>query len=122
VGGANPPLDAARLDIVHYRLWGRAESVRAVLRYAAEALAPLVFGLVSTEFGGHGATFGEPRGGENGPALAHTFLLMLVALVAAGLVLCVQARRTYARDVATALASERATSGLAKQRESGAPR
>jgi predicted MFS family arabinose efflux permease len=112
VGGANPPLDAARLDIVHYRLWGRAESVRSVLRYAAEALAPLVFGVVSTEFGGHGATFAEPRSAsDNGPALAYTFLIMLLPLVAAGLVLCLQARRTYARDVATALASERATNG-----------
>jgi predicted MFS family arabinose efflux permease len=114
VGGANPPLDAARLDIVHYGLWGRAESVRSVLRYGAEAVAPVLFGVVSTAFGGHGATFGEPRGAsDNGPALAHTFLIMLVPLVAAGLVLCVQARRTYARDVATALASERGTSGLA---------
>jgi MFS family permease len=123
VGGANPPLDAARLDIVHYRLWGRAESVRSVLRYVAEALAPLVFGVVSTQFGGHGATFGEARSAsDNGPALAYTFLIMLVPLVAAGLVLCVQARRTYARDVATALASERATKGLAKHRDSGASR
>jgi predicted MFS family arabinose efflux permease len=39
-GGANPPLDAARLDIVPGRLWGRAESVRTLTRLAAEAIAP----------------------------------------------------------------------------------
>ncbi|HEY7054572.1 MAG TPA: MFS transporter [Mycobacterium sp.] len=32
LGGVNPPLDAGRLDIMHSRLWGRAESVRTVLR------------------------------------------------------------------------------------------
>ena len=30
----NPPLDAARLDVMHSRLWGRAEAVRTVLRRA----------------------------------------------------------------------------------------
>jgi hypothetical protein len=39
-------------------------------------------------------------------ALDHTFLIMLVTLiVAAGLLICL-ARRTYPRDVATAMASE----------------
>ncbi len=40
LGGANPPLDAARLDLIHHRLWGRAESVRTVLRSGFEAIAP----------------------------------------------------------------------------------
>jgi len=40
LGGANPPLDVARLDLIHHRLWGRAESVRTVLRSGFEAIAP----------------------------------------------------------------------------------
>lgn len=70
LGGANPPLDAARLDIMHSRLWGRAESVRTVLRS----------GLV------------------------------------AGVLLVIVARRTYPRDVATAMASEQAVSADADRR------
>lgn len=111
LGGANPPLDSARLDLVHFRLWGRAESVRTVLRTCLEAVAPLTFGFVSTLFGGEGASFGEPK--SNGPAvglaLEHTFLVMLLPLVAAGVLLCVRARQTYPRDVATAIASHHAT-------------
>jgi MFS family permease len=124
LGGANPPLDAARLDIVHYALWGRAESVRSVLRYAAEALAPVIFGVVSARFGGRGPTIAEPAGGsaQDGVALAHTFLVMVVPLLAAGLLLCLRARRSYARDVATAVASERVTSDPGKQPERDAPR
>ena len=44
LSAANPPLDAARLDIMPAGLWGRAESTRTVLRSLAQALAPLVFG------------------------------------------------------------------------------
>ncbi|HET8561634.1 MAG TPA: MFS transporter [Marmoricola sp.] len=111
LGGANPPLDSARLDLVHFRLWGRAESVRTVLRTGLEALAPLTFGYVSTLFGGEGASFGEPSssGPAIGTALQETFLVMLVPLVAAGLLLSLRARQTYARDVATASASNAAT-------------
>jgi hypothetical protein len=47
LGAPNPPLDAARLDIMPPRLWGRAEGVRTALRSAGEATAPLVFGYVS---------------------------------------------------------------------------
>jgi MFS family permease len=43
LSAANPPLDAARLDIMPSGLWGRAESTRTVLRSVAQALAPLVF-------------------------------------------------------------------------------
>lgn len=111
LGSANPPLDSARLDLVHFRLWGRAESVRTVLRTALEAAAPLLFGWVSMLFGGRGASFGEPTSG--GPvvddALDYTFLVMLVSLVAAGLLMCLRARQTYPRDVATAVASHHAT-------------
>ena len=55
VGAANPPVDAARLDIVPSRLWGRAEAVRTALRQTLQGLAPLLFGLVSEGFGGGGA-------------------------------------------------------------------
>ena len=44
-----PTLDAARLDIVPGRLWGRAEAIRTVLRTLAVAAAPLMFGFVSDE-------------------------------------------------------------------------
>jgi MFS family permease len=99
----NPPLDAARLDIVHPRLWGRAEAVRTVLRMLATAAAPLAFGLLSDALG---AGAGGAGGGD---AMARTFLIMLAPLLLAGLVL-LRGRRTYPRDVATAGASVAATS------------
>jgi MFS family permease len=89
----NPPLDAARLDIVPSRLWGRAEAIRTLLRSLAQALAPLLFGAVSDY------VFGGGRAG-----LQWTFLLMLLPLGASS-VLLFRARRTYAEDVATAAAS-----------------
>jgi MFS family permease len=89
----NPPLDAARLDIMVPRLWGRAEGVRTFLRTAAQALAPLLFGAVSDQIFG---------GGHN--ALHWTFIVMLVPLVASSIVLF-RAMRYYPRDVATAAAA-----------------
>ncbi len=111
VGGANPPLDAARLDIMHSRLWGWAEAVRTVLCASLEAIAPLLFGYVSTQFGAHTSGLGNPTGdaGPGGSGLDDTFLIMLMPLTAAGLLLLLRARSTYPRDVATALASEHAT-------------
>ncbi len=110
VGGANPPLDAARLDIMPAALWGRAESVRTVLRTALEALAPLLFGYISTQLGGSGSGYGHPTAAQPHAAagLDHTLLVMLAPLAVAGLLLLLLARRSYPRDVATALASERA--------------
>ncbi|MCF6525225.1 MFS transporter [Streptomyces sp. JJ36] len=94
LGAVNPPMDAARLDIMHPYLWGTAEGARTFLRTLGDAAAPTVIGYVSTSvFTGD-------------DALLHTLLLFLVALVAAaGLGLI--ALRTYPRDVATALASAR---------------
>jgi predicted MFS family arabinose efflux permease len=100
LGAANPPLDAARLDIMHYRLWGRAESVRMFLRTGAETSAPLLFGAIADALGG--------RGGADSHGLQLTFLIMLVPLLANGVIL-LQGIRTYPRDVATAAASEEAT-------------
>lgn len=111
IGGANPPLDAARLDLMHSGLWGRAEAVRTVLRTSLEAIAPLLFGYVSTRLGAHTSGLGHPSGvaGRSGTGLDYTFLIMLVPLLVAGPLLLLRARRTYPRDVATAIASEHAT-------------
>jgi predicted MFS family arabinose efflux permease len=87
------PLDAARLDIMPPQLWGRAESIRSVIRSFAQALAPLLFGLISDE------VFGGGRSG-----LQLTFALMLLPL-AASAVLLYRALGTYPRDVATAAAT-----------------
>jgi Na+/H+-dicarboxylate symporter len=117
LGGVNPPLNAARLDIVDSRLWGTAEAVRSTLSSISTGLAPVIFGAVSTALGqGELANAGEVAPSA-ASALSHTFLIMLVTLVvAAGLLLCL-ARRTYPRDVATAMASELLTaSGAAPER------
>lgn len=86
----NPPLDAARLDIMPARLWGRAESIRTLLRSVAQAAAPLLFGAVSDY------VFG---GGSSG--LRWTFVVMLVPLGGSA-TLVFLAARTYPGDVATA--------------------
>lgn len=83
----NPPIDAARLDIMPPLLWGRAEGVRSFVRTAAQALAPLIFGLLADWIG-----------------LRTTFAVMLLPFLASGIIL-IMARRTYPRDVATAAAS-----------------
>ncbi len=80
----NPPIDAARLDIMPAGLWGRAEGIRTFLRTIAQALAPLLFGFISDYIG-----------------LRDTFLLMLLPLAASAYFLF-RALRTYPRDVATA--------------------
>jgi predicted MFS family arabinose efflux permease len=107
-GGVNPPLNAARLDVVHSRVWGTAEAVRTTLVSISTGLAPLVFGLVSTNLGG--SPTDVSGAGGIGPSAAagldRTFLVTLVSLViAAALILCA-ARRTYPRDVAAAMACE----------------
>lgn len=87
------PLDAARLDIMPPQLWGRAESIRSVIRSFAQALAPLLFGAISDH------VFGGGRSG-----LQMTFALMLLPL-AASAALLYRALGTYPRDVATAAAT-----------------
>ena len=114
LSAANPPLDAARLDIMPAGLWGRAESIRTLLRTLGQALAPLLFGAVADLVAGftpHQVPIGTkphgiPAGSANG--LEYSFLLMLVALGAAGVIL-LRARYTYPRDVATAAASSNAS-------------
>jgi predicted MFS family arabinose efflux permease len=96
----NPPIDAARLDIVPPNLWGRAEGVRTALRTLAQSIAPLTFGALADH------VFG---GGRHGLQLA--FGTMLITMFASGVILF-RATKTYPRDVATAAASA-AASGLA---------
>jgi predicted MFS family arabinose efflux permease len=96
LSAAVAPIDAARLDIVHPKMWGRGEAGRMALRSTLEGGAPLLFGALSE------------RLGEGQDGLMWTFLIMLVPmLVASGL--GVWARKTYPRDVATAAASSRAS-------------
>ena len=113
---ANPPLNAARLDIMPAGLWGRAESVRTVVRSLAEAAAPTLFGVVSELIAGF-----TP---QQSPVSTHTtvkhltnsastglewsFLIMLSTVALAGIFL-LRARDTYAVDVATAAASNQGT-------------
>ncbi len=87
----NPPIDAARLDIVPALLWGRAEGIRTFVRTGAQALAPLLFGAVSDLLSGS-----HPYSG-----LRWTFVIMLLPLSASAFFLF-RAMRTYPTDVATA--------------------
>ncbi len=88
----NPPIDAARLDIMPPFLWGRAEGIRNFIRTGAQALAPVLFGAVSQY------VFG---GGNSG--LRWTFVVMMVPLSASAVFLFAAGRR-YPSDVATAAA------------------
>jgi predicted MFS family arabinose efflux permease len=97
LAAANPPLDAVRLDVVHFRLWGRAEAIRTIVRMAGEAAAPVLFGWLSGALDG---------GRESATGLDRAFLLALLPLLLNGLLL-IRARRSYPRDIASALESER---------------
>jgi predicted MFS family arabinose efflux permease len=93
LGAQNPPLDAARLDIMPPLLWGRAEAVRTLLRSLAVALAPVLFGAVSDHVFGGGRT-----------GLQWTFAVMILPLGASAWLLF-RGLRTYPADVAAAAAS-----------------
>ncbi len=112
----NAPGDAARLDVVPSRMWGRTEAIRTFLRTLLEAFAPLLFGYVSQLFGSPGGA-GLGTGVDNKAAhvsaasahgLSYAFLVMLAPLAAGGYFL-LRARRTYPTDVASAAESERRT-------------
>jgi MFS family permease len=110
LSAANPPLDAARLDIMPAGLWGRAESTRTFLRSIAQALAPVIFGGVASLIAGIApgqapvGTHPSDVSPSTATGLEVTFLIMLVSLAAAGIFLG-RARYTYPSDVATAGAS-----------------
>ena len=103
----NPPIDAARLDIMPSWLWGRAEGIRTFVRTGAQALAPVIFGAVSDYVFGGGAS-----------GLRWTFVVMLLPLALSALYLFVAAKR-YPRDVATAAAAPHAPASVLAAR--GAP-
>lgn len=113
IGAPNPGLDAARLDVMPSRMWGRGEAVRSFLRSLLQAFAPLVFGVVSTVFGGRTAGFGPSGLGahaahaaDRAAGLEQTFLIMLGALAAAAVVVWI-GRTAYPVDVAAAAETER---------------
>jgi MFS family permease len=88
VGGENPPMDAARLDVVRGTVWGRAEGVRTLLKSGAQAASPVAFGLLADHaFGGGGS------------GLRDAFLVMLVPLLVGGVLLLTLGRRWYPGDV-----------------------
>ena len=111
ISAANPPVQAARLDIMPAGLWGRAESVRTFIRSLAQALSPLVFGGLSQLVAGilpSQAPIGTHPHAPSSNAttgLQVSFLILLVTLAAAGVILA-RARTTYASDIASAEASE----------------
>ena len=113
---ANPPIQAARLDVVPAGLWGRAQSALTVVRSLAQAAAPLVFGGVSQLVAGilptqtPIGTHPHAPNSSTTTGLQVTFLIMLAALAAAGLFLF-RARKTFPSDVATAAASEPSAGG-----------
>jgi MFS family permease len=111
LGAPNPPLDAARLDIMPASLWGRAEGVRTMVRNTAQAGAPLLFGVIADTLGGGGGALSAGASQQVSAAtsrgLEYTFLIMLVPLALNGVLLLVTARRSYPTDVATAIATER---------------
>jgi MFS family permease len=106
----NPGLDAARLDVMPSRMWGRAEAVRSLMRSVLQAFAPLLFGLLSTVFGGTesglGSAGGRSASSSGAAGLEPTFLVMLATLAAAAVVVW-RGRRSYPFDVAAADATER---------------
>lgn len=112
VGAANPPVDAARLDIVPSRLWGRAESVRTALRQVLQGLAPLLFGLVSEAFGGGHAGFATgvdtktaAVSASAGHGLEMAFVVLCTPLLLGGLVLW-RCRSVYVSDIVAARRSD----------------
>ena len=82
------PLEAARLDVVHPHLRGRAESARTLARVIAQSSAPLLFGVISEALGG----------GADGLRAAFFVFLPFLAVSS---VLLVLAAREYPREVAS---------------------
>jgi MFS family permease len=112
LGAVNPPVDAARLDVMPSSLWGRAESVRTALRQLLQGLAPLLFGIVSSAFGGGNAGIGTGvdaaathASGGAGHALELAFVVLSLPLIVAGVFLFLS-RNRYLRDVVAAGRSE----------------
>lgn len=84
LGGSNPPIDAARLDVLHHHAWGRGEALRSVLRLVAYAAAPVAVGALIDVIG-------------TGPAFA-----VLTASLGVGGAIMLMAVRSYTGDVVAA--------------------
>jgi hypothetical protein len=82
------PLEADRLDVIHSQLRGRSESARMIARVAAQATAPLLFGVLSGTLGSDAAE-----------GLQIAFLLLLPLLAASSVCLMLAARH-YPSEVA----------------------
>jgi predicted MFS family arabinose efflux permease len=127
VAAPQPPLDAARLDVVPSGLWGRAEAVRSFARNLLQSFAPLLFGYVSASFGGPRSS---PTGAVGhasrqaaalaGRGLEYTFILMLAPMLVGG-VLLLLFRHIYLVDVATADVSETTSRRFADAARLGSP-
>lgn len=87
LGGTNPPLDSARLDVIHHNAWGRTEGIRGSARLTGYAVAPLLVGSLSVPLG-----------------IAPAFALLTSALAIAALVVTL-ALRYYPYDVSAAIAA-----------------
>lgn len=101
LGASNPPIDAARLDVVQFRFWGRAESVRS-LRTTLQAAGPPSFGALSDFLGMRAVASGVIPRHTDGLLLA--FLVMIAAILIAGLKAFL-ARRPYPADARRASAA-----------------
>lgn len=101
LGAVNPALDSARLDIMHPKLWGRAEAVRMMLRDATEAIGPVSFGWLAASLGGGAA------------GLHDAFLIMLIPLAIAAAIGFITFH-TYPRDAVSAAEYRRKTMSRAK--------
>jgi len=112
LSAANPPLNAARLDIMPSQLWaapsrsGRSSvrSFRRSPRSSSPGSAP-----PSSDHANAGRRFAPPPSKANlyhvATGLEWSFLILLATLAAAGIFLA-RARHTYPVDVATAAASQ----------------
>lgn len=87
LGGSNPVLDSARLDVIHHNAWGRTEGIRGALRLTGYAVAPLLVGSLAVALG-----------------IAWAFALLTGALAVAAVVMPV-ALRYYRYDVSAATAA-----------------
>jgi MFS family permease len=112
LGAVNPPVDAARLDVVPSHLWGRAEAVRTVFRQLAQGLAPVLFGLLSSAFGAQSGGFGagvDTKAIHASEAASHglqmAFILFSLTLLVAGAALWA-CRDRYRHDVVAARRSD----------------
>ncbi len=89
IGIPMAPLSAVGLDIMVPHLRGRAAAIRSVLRVSAVAIAPILFGYLSDQYG------------------LRTALLAIAPMLGVGGLITLLAIRTYPRDMAYAQSESR---------------